>query len=258
MSCAEPPKPLPELMIAKQMALQVHAAINGGRMHPATPQRPVTIAKEAQAAVLAGSATVHVHAYGADGFETLDAQACAETIVAIREACPGIPISLSTSATIEEDPDLRLHLISQWFVLPDLVSANQGEHGIKELCLLLLSKGVEIEAGLLTSRDAEKFVNSGLAPLCKRVLVEPSNLDPCEACEHAALIEHILAKARIDLEQVHHGEGLASWSVNRRAVLRGHSIRTGLEDTTVLPDGRSADGNKALVEAAVSLIRECA
>ena len=240
------------------MTALIHAAINGARLYPVTPKTPWSIAREARAAVLAGAASIHVHPYGADGFETFEAHDCAEAIAAIRLACPGIPISLSTSATIEEDPERRLQLISKWFVLPDLVSANQGEPGIRDVCDLLLGRGVEIEAGLLTSKDAELFVSSGLAPVCKRALVEPSNLDPDEACEHAALIEDILAGARITLEQVHHGEGLASWSVNRRAVLRGHSIRTGLEDTTVLPDGRPADGNKALVEAAVSLIRECA
>ncbi len=34
--------------------------------------------------------------------------------------------------------------------MSDLVTANQGEPGIVELCELLLSRGVGIEAGLLS------------------------------------------------------------------------------------------------------------
>jgi uncharacterized protein (DUF849 family) len=42
----------------------------------------------------------------------------------------------------------------------------------------------------------------------------------------------------------------------RAAIRLGRDIRVGLEDTTVLPDGRSASGNGELVEAAVSLVAE--
>jgi uncharacterized protein (DUF849 family) len=54
---------------------------------------------------------------------------------------------------------------------------------------------------------------------------------------------------------VHHGEGMASWAVNRRGAACGHGIRTGLEDTAVLPDGRPASGNGELVAAAAALLR---
>jgi uncharacterized protein (DUF849 family) len=66
-------------------------------------------------------------------------------------------------------------------------------------------------------------------------------------------MEEVLLGAAPGLEQVHHGDGIASWAVNRRALERGHSIRTGLEDTPVLPDGREAADNAALVLAAAQL-----
>ena len=72
---------------------------------------------------------------------------------------------------------------------------------------------------------------------------------------HAEAIERTLAEAGLRLEQVHHGDGIASWAVNRRALARGHGIRTGLEDTPVLPDGRPAAGNAELVAAAAALMR---
>lgn len=85
-------------------------------------------------------------------------------------------------------------------------------------------------------------------------MVEPLDPDPHDAVAHAETIEQALDEGGIRLEQVHHGDGIASWAVNRRAVVRGHGIRTGLEDTPVLPDGRRASGNSELV-AAASLVK---
>src|SRR4029077_11938726 len=64
--------------------------------------------------------------------------------------------------------------------------------------------------------------------------------------------------AETALEQVHRGDGIASWAVNRRAIPRGQGIRTGLEDTPVLPDGRLADGNGDLVAAAAAMLADSA
>jgi len=139
--------------------------------------------------------------------------------------------------------------------MPDLVTANQGEPGIVELCELLLSRGVGVEAGLLSIADARAFVRSGLAGKCRRVLIEPLDVDPEVAVQHAAEMEDIVISAGITLEQVHHGCGIACWAVNRRGLERGHGIRTGLEDTTLLPDGKQARDNADLVAAAARLIR---
>jgi uncharacterized protein (DUF849 family) len=145
--------------------------------------------------------------------------------------------------------------VAAWPDLPDLVTANQGEPGIVELCEVLLARGVEIEAGLLTISDAHAFVASGLPSRCRRVLIEPLELDIDVALFNAAAMEDVVLAAGITLEQVHHGCGLASWAVNRRAVARGHGIRTGLEDVTVLPNGLPAQDNAELVLAAVELAR---
>jgi uncharacterized protein (DUF849 family) len=233
----------------------LQAALNGDRIHPAAPRTPAAISEAARAAVEAGAHSVHVHAYDDAGRETLDAAPCAKLLRAIRARCPGIPISLTTSATIVSHPGARLAVVEAWEELPDLVSANQGEPGIVELCRLLLSRGVGIEAGLLTADDARAFVRSGLAGRCRRVLIEPLDDDPEVAVRHAATMEDIVISAGITLEQVHHGYGLACWAVNRRALERGHGIRTGFEDVTLLPDGAEARDNADLVAAAARLIR---
>lgn len=239
------------------MSPLLQVALNGARTtaeHPAIPRRPDELAREARASVDAGARAVHLHAYDSSGIETLAPGPCAAALRAVRSACPGVPISLTTSAAIEPDPIRRLELVAGWEDLPDLVSANQGEEGILELCELLMGRGVGIEAGLLSLGDAEAFVRSGLAGRCVRVLVEPLAPDPARAVADAAAIEGTVLAAGIALEQVHHGEGVASWAVCARALARGHGIRTGLEDTLILPDGRPAADNAGLVRAAVEMM----
>ena len=125
-----------------------------------------------------------------------------------------------------------------------------------ELCELLLEREIGIEAGLLSLEDAHAFVASGVAPRCVRAMVEPLDAEPDDAVAQAAAMELVLADGGVTLEQVHHGDGIASWAVNRRAAARGHGIRTGLEDTPVLPDGRTASGNGELVTAAAEILDE--
>jgi len=236
----------------------IQVALNGSRSpteQTAIPRTPAELAGQARGAVEAGARVVHLHAYD-DGVESLAAAPCAAALRAVRAACPGIPVSLTTSAEIVPDPGRRLALISAWTELPDLVTANQGEDGIVELCDLLMARGVGIEAGLLTFMDAETFVSAGIAARCVRVLLEPLDPEPEEAVAHAAAMEELLVTAGIRLEQVHHGDGVASWAVNRRAVSRSHGIRTGLEDTTVMPDGRPAADNAALVRAAAEMVQK--
>lgn len=233
----------------------LQAALNGDSTHPAAPRTPPSIAEAARAAADAGAHSVHVHAFDDAGQETLDGDACSQVLRAIRARCPDIPISLTTSAAIVPDPGERFRIVEAWRVMPDLVTANQGEPGIVALCELLLSRGVEIEAGLLNSDDARAFVHSGLAARCRRVLIEPLDANLETALHHAARMEEIVVSAGIVLEQVHHGYGPACWAVNRRALARGHGIRTGLEDIALLPDGTPARDNAELVAAATRMIR---
>jgi uncharacterized protein (DUF849 family) len=232
----------------------LQAALNGDRQHPAVPHTPAEIARDTAFAARAGVDSVHVHAFDEHGQESLDSVSCSAVLRAIRSLTPDLPISLTTSASIEADPLRRLSLIEAWTDLPDLVTANQGEPGIIRLSEHLLSRGVGIEAGLLTTDDARKFVEWSGRDRCVRVLIEPLDADPEEATRHAAKMERIVLDAGVRLPQVHHGDGVASWPVNQRALNRGHGIRTGLEDTPDLPDGSVASDNAALIEAAKLMI----
>ena len=109
-----------------QMATFLQVALNGGQIHPAIPRTAAAIAVAARLATDAGAQSVHVEAYDDEGLETLDGGACAKVLRAIRDLCPGIPISLTTSETIVANPAERLKIVEAWHELPDLVSANQG------------------------------------------------------------------------------------------------------------------------------------
>ena len=80
---------------------RLHVAINGARDHPGIPRTPIALAAAARAAVAAGAQVVHFHAYGPEGTESFDPAVCGVALRAVRSACPGIPISLTTSATID-------------------------------------------------------------------------------------------------------------------------------------------------------------
>ena len=165
--------------------------------HRVAPFRtlPQSSLPPAEPPIAAGARVIHLHPCDGDGVPTLEAAPIAAAITAVRTACPGIPLSLSTWALIEPDPAHRRAQIAAWTVLPDLVTANQGEDGIVELCHDLLSRGVGIEAGLLELADAERFVSTDLAAVCTRVLIEPLDEDVEAAVAHGAAMEQVVTAA---------------------------------------------------------------
>ena len=231
----------------------VQVALNGDSTHPAMPRTPEETATDAAACVAAGANLLHLHAFDDDGAETLAPGPVGRAIRAVRESCPGIPISMTTFARIDPDPARRLASVGAWAVLPDLIPANQDEDGIVELADLLAGRGVGVEACVFTVADVHTLVRRGGLHRFRRVVVEPVDEDPEQACAHAAAMEAALTAAGVTLEQVQHGVDAASWPVLRRAVERGHGIRTGIEDVHTLPDGTPAPGNADLVRAAVAI-----
>jgi len=239
-------------------SILVKACLNGGRTreeHAAVPLTPAELAGAAAGAVAAGAGALHIHPRGESGAETLDPDACAAVVEAVRRACPGIPLGLTTGAWIAAGAE-RERLVSAWRVLPDFVSVNFIEAGAVELCRLLLSRGIRVEAGLTSLADVEVLRQSGLGRAMCRLLVEVEADDPEEATAVAAAIDRALESIESDsIRQLHHGTGRATWRVIEAAASRGRDIRIGLEDTLWLPDGSPAPDNAALVAAAVAVVQ---
>jgi hypothetical protein len=87
-------------------------------------------------------------------------------------------------------------------------------------------------------------------------MVEPLDADPADAVAHAEAIENTLQEAGVALEQVHHGDDIASWPVNQRVIHRGHGIRTGRGHPSSARRPASS-GNGDLIAAAAAMQRRC-
>jgi uncharacterized protein (DUF849 family) len=226
------------------------AALNGARTradHPAVPLTPGEQAREATAAVAAGAGALHVHVRDADGQESLAADDVAGTLEAIRAACPGVPVGVSTGAWIEPQPRRRLALIRGWAVRPDFASVNLHETGATDLIRRLLDSGVGVEAGLWSAPAVRVLIESGLAHRCLRILIEPGET-PGDPRVNLDRIERALAG--VDRPRLLHGFDASAWDLLALAARRHYDARTGFEDTLTLPDGSRASSNAALVTAA--------
>jgi uncharacterized protein (DUF849 family) len=221
--------------------------------HPALPLTAAQLADAARAAAAAGAFAVHAHPRGPDGAETLAAGPVGEAAEAIRAACPGLPVGFSTGAWIEPDPALRLALIRAWDPRPDFVSVNLHEPGAVDLVRALGELGIGVEAGVWNALSARRLVDEDLAGRCLRVLVEPRESGAEAALVTIAAVDAVLDEAGIELPRLYHGEEATAWPVIEAMLARGRDVRVGLEDVLVLPDGRPAPDNAALVAAALAL-----
>jgi uncharacterized protein (DUF849 family) len=240
-------------------AQRIQGCLNGNRSPNPSLSLPVTLeslAADAGIAANLGFFSVHLHPRDDAGRESLKENWVGAAVSAIREATPGIEIGVSTGAWIQPDLTERIAAINSWKVLPDVASANLFEYGADKVIQCLPAKGIGVEAGLATLRDAQILVQLGLADRCRRILVEVHGRTPEDAVRSALEIEQFLNSKNIAAPQLHHSYEQATWAVIRAGFERGHSIRIGLEDTEVLPTGSLATSNEELFRAAIALLQE--
>lgn len=234
--------------------IYLKACVNGARTpdeHPALPVTPQQLAAETVAAHAAGARAVHLHPKNADGADSLRASDVEAAVAAVRQAAPGLPLGVTTGFWALPDAAQRLRAIESWSVLPDFASVNWHEPGAAELAELLLSRGVGVEAGIFHAEAAESWAASAVAPHCLRVMVElGADGDVATADEILAVV----AAAGSPAPTLLHGLDDSCWPLLQHAGARGLQARIGMEDTLALPDGSRADGNAALVSAAVGLL----
>jgi uncharacterized protein (DUF849 family) len=150
------------------------ACLNGGLgrdQHAAVPVTPAELAADAARCRAEGAEAVHVHPRDENGRETLVATAIGAAVTAIRAACPGLPVGVSTGAWIEPNPQARVAAIRSWRVLPDFASVNAHEDGAEAVALALYERGVGVEAGLWTP-------DAVLAYLAWRLPADAARRDP--------------------------------------------------------------------------------
>lgn len=237
------------------MSLTLQACLNGARAHPTVPVTPQQIAAEAQRSVEAGANALHLHARSHGGRETLEPGVCAEVLELVRRS-PGVPVGLSTGFWIVPDERRRYAQIREWHLLPDYCSVNFSEPGAEELCELLFSEGIGVEAGLASVPDTYRLLESGLAERCVRLLIEIETQDLAQALREAEAIEILLDEALLRVPRLLHGVDATAWPLLELSLQQGYDVRIGLEDTLTLPDGRLASSNAELITQAKILAKK--
>lgn len=234
----------------------VQACLNGARrsdFHPHLPLTPEAIADDGAACVAAGASELHLHARASNGRESLSA--VDETMRAVRRACPGTLIGVSTGAWIERDEARTRAAIAGWRELPDYASVNLSEQDSPAVISLLHSRGVGVEAGLGSVADAERFVRLADCSRVLRILIEIGEQDLAEALRIADGVSAVLERADLRRPILLHGFDTTVWPFIERARRQRWSTRVGLEDGKHLQNGEIAADNLALVTAAVDLYR---
>lgn len=209
------------------------------------PCTAAELAADAVAVRRAGAFAVHVHPRDERGAQSLDATVCGDAVAAIRAAAPGMAVGLSTAEAIDADPFARAAAVRSWQTRPDFISVNLFELGWEGIARTALHAGIAVEAGLATPADAEELARSPFAHQILRALVEVNG-----GVDEAGAISSLVPE---QLPQLWHGYGERTWEVLAAGVAGGFDVRVGLEDVLVLPDGRIAAGNAALVASAVQL-----
>jgi uncharacterized protein (DUF849 family) len=233
----------------------VQACINGARprdFHPKLPLDAQAMASDAAACIAAGGAELHIHPR-ADGRESL--AAVDATVLAVRQACPGTLIGVSTGAWIEDDVERTRAAIAGWRELPDYASVNLSEADAPGVMDLLRQRGVGIEAGLASVADTERFVGLADHDRVLRILIEIDIQDLPAALDEAHGIAAVLERAGVRRPILLHSVDVTVWPFVELARRKRWSTRVGLEDGKTLADGTTATDNAEIVAAAVAVFR---
>ncbi|BEL06304.1 3-keto-5-aminohexanoate cleavage protein [Actinoplanes sichuanensis] len=239
---------------------RIKACLNGGRLrdeHPAVPVTPEESAVQAAAAVAAGAEALHLHPRGPGGAQSLRPDDVAAAVTAVRRACPGVPVGVTTGLWISDgDADRRLTTVAGWAALPstarpDFASVNVGEPGFAELAEVLRRAEVGVEAGVWSTADAHML--AAVRTPVTRILVEVIDGSAASAVATADAILAALDDAGLSAPRLLHGEEATCWPLVAHAGRRGLPTRIGLEDTLVGPAGEPIADNADLVRRALTI-----
>jgi uncharacterized protein (DUF849 family) len=241
---------------------RIKACLNGRRSkdeHPSVPVVPAELAGEAAAAVRAGAEAVHLHARGRDGAESVAPADVAAAVAAVRAACPGTPIGVSTGLWITGgDEAARRAAVAAWAGLPpagrpDFASVNVAEPGAAAVVGALDAAGIMPEAGVWSVADVRALGQISPARGWLRIMVEIIGWTAADAVAEADRILRELGAPGASAPLLLHGEGETCWPLIRRAGRLGLATRAGLEDVTTGPDGQPVGGNGELTSLALTL-----
>ena len=244
------------------------------KQHP-VPVTPEQMAAEARDAWNAGATVMHVHLRrqeaGMGHLPSWDPEVAEAVVGAIRAACPGVVINLTTGV-IGKDVSGPLECLRR--VRPEAAACNAGslnylklkDDGTWAWPPMVFDNPVEkvqqflavmnelhihpefecFDVGIVRSvgmyLKAKMFTG---VPELNFVLGVASGM-PCDADLLALLPRYAPDGAVWQATLIGRGE---IWPVHQRVAELGGMLRTGLEDTFYLPGGERATGNGVLIEA---------
>ncbi|MEM6533502.1 MAG: 3-keto-5-aminohexanoate cleavage protein [Myxococcota bacterium] len=263
----------------------VTCALTGVLTDPAQHPVPVTareMADAARDAFSAGASIMHIHFRnpepGCGHLPSWDANVAAEVTDAIRDACPGVVINMTTGV-LGEDVTGPLDCLLR--TKPEIAACNAGtlnylktrrdgswawppmvfDNPVSKIDRML--KTMEktgtrpefecFDTGIV--RSVGLFVENGMvdAPNYNFVMGVASGM-PADS----ALLDLLVGyRHRSDAHWQVTAIGRRDvWYLHRKAAELGGALRTGVEDTFYLPNGDKTSGNGPLIEAIVDYARD--
>ena len=263
-------------------------ALTGVLTNPAqypVPVTPAQMASSAREAFDAGASIMHVHVRaqepGRGHLPSWDPEIAAQVVDAIRAACPGVIINLSTGVI---GPDVSAPIACIHRVKPEIAACNAGslnylklkadgawawppmvfDNPVAKVSAFLAAMTAShvhpefecFDVGIV--RSVGMYVQNGMVPPelgrpeYNFVMGVASGM-PCDADLLALLPRWLAPGALWQATLIGRGE---IWPVHRRVAELGGHLRTGLEDTFYLPDGERAASNGVLIEALARVARE--
>ena len=243
--------------------------------HP-VPVSPTQMAAEARDAFNAGASVMHVHVRqqepGKGHLPSWDPDVMESVVTAIRDACPGVIINLTTGV-VGKDISGPLDCIRR--IKPEIAACNAGslnylkikEDGqwawppmVFDNPVAKVQQFLDVMAACGTHPEFECFdvgIVRSVTMYIKAGMLKPSmgkaeyNLVmgvasgmPCDAEILALLPRYMAPNSMWQSTLIGRAE---IWPVHQKTADMGGMLRTGLEDTFYLPDGKRASGNGALI-----------
>jgi uncharacterized protein (DUF849 family) len=234
------------------------------------------MAAEARDAFNAGASVMHVHVRqqepGKGHLPSWDPDVMESVVRAIRDACPGVIINLTTGV-VGKDISGPLDCIRR--IKPEIAACNAGslnylkikEDGqwawppmVFDNPVAKVQQFLDVMAECGTHPEFECFdvgIVRSVTMYLKAGMLQPSmgkaeyNLVmgvasgmPCDAELLALLPRYMAANSMWQSTLIGRAE---IWPVHQKTADMGGMLRTGLEDTFYLPDGKRASGNGALI-----------
>jgi len=243
--------------------------------HP-VPVTPAQMAAEARDAFNAGASVMHVHVRqqgaGMGHLPSWDPDVMEEVVGAIRAACPGVIINLTTGV-VGKDISGPLDCIRR--IKPEIAACNAGSLNYLKIKdngqwawppmvfdnpVAKVQQFLDVMAGCGTHPEFECFdvgIVRSVTMYLKAGMLKPGmgraeyNLVmgvasgmPCDADLLALLPRYMAPESIWQSTLIGRAE---IWPVHQRTADMGGMLRTGLEDTFYLPNGGRASGNGALI-----------